>query len=461
MTNEAVEIGSDKEKTKIWLEKEGIPVPKGKGFSEEATDEEIIEYSLNIGFPLVVKPTNGSLGNGVITNIKSEDELKKTLNYVRRVLGYGEVIVERYVSGKEYRIYVIEDKTIAAYNRVPANIIGDGIHTVEELISLKNDQRKKNPRLFSCLIEMDVEIMEALENEGYTMSSVPNKGEIIYLRQKTNVSSGGDPIDVTDDLPESIKEIAIKSINAIPGLYHGGVDIIVNEELPPEQGAVVIELNPTAQIGGILYPIQGKARDIPGAIVDYYFPETKDISTKKSKVYFDLNAVLEPLQNRSAIEVELPKAPIGPIYAKKYIVEGNVNRYRFHRWLKNEAITLGLYGSIKNTVENEMEIVVGGTDKESLTTFKTLITNNPNLANITKISEENYKDYIKVGFEITEMFNLNKLKSVESAIKKLERDLKGTQKELFRIRKENKKIRESRSWKYGMSLKKMMKLVRN
>lgn len=347
VTNEAVEIGSDKELTKIWLDKAGIPVPKGKGFAEGASEEEILDYSIGIGFPLVLKPTNGSLGNGVITNIKNENELKKSLKYVRNILGYGEVIIERYVAGKEYRVYVIEDKTIAAYNRVPANIIGDGVHTVEELITLKNEQRKKNPRLFSCLIEIDIEILEEIEKEGYSLESIPKKGDIIYLRKKTNVSSGGDPIDVTDELPNSIKEIAIKAINAIPGLYHGGVDIIVNEHLPPEEGAVVIELNPTAQIGGILYPIQGKARDIPAAIIDYYFPETKDFATKKSRVYFDLNAALEPLQNRSAIEVELPKAPIGTLYAKKFIVQGNVTRYKYHRWLKSNAVTLNYMALLK------------------------------------------------------------------------------------------------------------------
>lgn len=138
VTNKAVELGSEKDDTKVWLEKAGVPVPKGKGFSSETTDEEIINYSKTLDFPLVLKPTNASLGNGVVTNIKNHKEFLKAVRYVRHDLGYGEVVVEQYVKGEEYRVYVIEDKVIAAYNRVPANIIGDGTHTIEELIELKN-----------------------------------------------------------------------------------------------------------------------------------------------------------------------------------------------------------------------------------------------------------------------------------------------------------------------------------
>ncbi len=286
-------------------EKAGVPIPQGTGFTEDATDEEIINYAKSLDFPLVLKPTNASLGNGVVTNIQNEEEFIKAVYYVRDELGYGEVVVEQHVQGEEYRVYVIEDQVVAAYNRVPANIIGDGTHNIEELIELKNHERKKNARLNSCLIEMDKEIQEFIESTGYRLDSIPEKGEKIFLRQKTNISSGGDPIDVTDSMPEHYKNVAINALKAVPGLYHGGVDIIVNGNK-----AVVIELNPTAQIGGILFPLKGKARNIPGAIIDYYFPETKGMDTSDSQIYFDLLDVLEPLENRSALEVEVTPAPM-------------------------------------------------------------------------------------------------------------------------------------------------------
>src|SRR5690625_679523 len=260
VASSAVELAADKGVTKKILDSKGVPVPQGKGFSEEATDKEIIEYSETLPFPLVCKPTDASLGMGVVTNINSKDEFIKALNYIRYELEYKEVIVEQHVHGKEYLLYVIDDKVVAAYNRIPANITGDGKHTIEELIKLKNFERRKNSRLNSCLIDIDNEIIEFIEKKEYTLDSIPKRGEYLLLREKTNISIGGDPIDVTDEISDEMKEIAIQSINAIPGLIHAGVDIINNVDEQGNSFSYVIEINATAQIGGILYPLKGKAR---------------------------------------------------------------------------------------------------------------------------------------------------------------------------------------------------------
>lgn len=448
VSNEAVEIGSEKDDTKEALAKAGVPVPHGKGFTEDTTDEEIFNYARSIEYPLVLKPTNASLGDGVVTNIRNDEAFKKAIEYVRYDLGYKELVVEQHVEGKEYRIYVVGDKVIAAYNRVPANIIGDGRHDIEELIELKNRERKKNARLNSCLIETDIEILEFIQEAGYAMTSIPEKGEVIYLRQKTNVSSGGDPIDVTDDLPEAFAKIAIDSLKAVPGLFHGGVDIIVNENRGQEVPGVVIELNPTAQIGGALYPLRGKSRNIPGAIIDYYFPETAGMDTSKSKIYFDLLNILEPLENRSAIEVEVSSAPMGYLYTKRFVVTGNVQRNSFHRYLKKNAMDHNLHGYVKNIVFDEIEIVIAGTDKEVITEFKEQISNYPQGSRVDHITEEDWDEPVTVGFEITERYNTNSLKSVQHAVRKMDKDLKHLRKQRDRAVKDNKHILNSTSWKY-------------
>lgn len=460
VANEAVEIGSEKDESKIYLEKAGVPVPKGKGFPPEATDEEIIDYSKQLGYPLVLKPTNASLGNGVVTNIRSDEEFLKALHYVRHELEYEEVIVEQYVKGKEYRFYVVDDEVVAVYNRVPANITGDGIHTIEELIELKNDVRKQNARLNSCLIHMDVEILDFIKEAGYTLDSVPKKGELIYLREKTNVSSGGDPIDVTDKIGDEYKQIAIDAVKAIPGLIHGGVDIIINEGDDIDASAVVLELNPTAQIGGALFPIEGKARDIPKAIVDYYFPETKGISTEKSKIYFDLPAVLEPLENRAALEVEVAPAPQGPLYLRKYTVYGDVQRYRYHEWLKREAIKRGLHGYVKSNVFDEIEVVVAGTDKNKVLEFKKVIKGYPQGSKIAKIEEENYDEPVTVGFEIAEQYNSSSVKSVQHALRRMDKDLQRLRKKKARVEKDIQHILNSNSWKMTEPLRKTKQLLK-
>ncbi len=460
VTNEAVEIGSEKDDTKIYLEKAGVPVPKGKGFAPDATNEEIIAYSKDLGYPLVLKPTNASLGNGVVTNIRNEEQLIKAIHYVRHELDYDEVIVEQYVIGKEYRVYVVEDKVIAAYNRVPANITGDGEHTIEELIDLKNKVRKQNARLNSCLIHIDNEILDFIMDAGYTLESIPEKGKLIYLREKTNVSSGGDPVDVTDTLAEEYKQIAIDALKAIPDFPHAGVDIIVNEGDDITASAVVIELNPTAQIGGALFPIEGKSRDIPGAIIDYYFPETRGTNTEKSRIYFDLITILEPLENRAALEVEVAPAPIGRLYSRKYTVYGDVQRYNFHRWLKKQALDHSLHGYVKSKVFDEIEIVVAGTDRETVSGFKKIIEQYPQGSNVLKINEESYEEPVTVGFEISEQYNTSNIKSVQYALRKMDKDLQRLKKQRDRIEKDNKHILSSTSWKYTEPIRKIKEAIK-
>lgn len=462
VSNEAVEVGSEKDDTKIVLEKAGVPVPKGKGFDPEATNEEIIAYCKSLGYPLVVKPTNASLGNGVVTNIRTDEELLKAIHYVRIELDYPEVIVEQFVVGKEYRFYVVGDEVIAVYNRIPANIVGDGEHTIEELIDLKNHWRKKNARLNSCLIHMDSEILDFITEAGYTLESIPEKDKLIYLREKTNVSSGGDPVDVTDTIADEYKQIAIDALKAIPGFIHGGVDIIVNEGKDIEEAAVVLELNPTAQIGGALYPLEGKARDIPKAIVDYYFPETKDkVDTTTSRVYFDLINILEPLENRTALEVEVSPAPIGKLYTRKFIVSGNVTRSNYHIWLKRQALELNLIGYVKSMVFDEIEIIVAGTDKEKIQEFKQLIDKYPQGSKVAKVREEIYEEPVTVGFEISEGYNTSNIKSVQHAIRKMDKDLQRMMKQKNRIEKDNKHIVNSSSWKITTPLRKLGSALKN
>lgn len=455
VTNEAVELVDDKGITKDVLAKCNVPVPKGKGFPEEATDEEIIAFSKTIEFPIVFKPTNASLGDGVVTNINSNEEFLDALHYVRHDLEYGEVIVEQHVHGPEYRLYVVDDEVVAAYNRIPANITGDGIHTIEELIDMKNFERRQNARLNSCLIHIDIEILEFIEKKGYDKTSIPPKGEYILLREKTNVSSGGDPLDVTDEISSDIKKIAVDTVKAIPGLHHAGVDIIINENKYLKDPAYVLEINATAQIGGILYPLRGKARNIPGAIIDYYFPETKGIDTSMSKVYFDMSTVLEPMESRAALEVEVAPAPMGKLYARKYTVNGNVQKESYHRWLKQQALDCGLHGYVKNKVYDEIEVVVAGTDKEIVENFKDILNQYPRGSQVKRVRTEFYGDPVTVGFEIMEMYGGTGIRSVRHSLKKAEKEFIRLTRQKDRLEKDINHILNSTSWNVSEPLRKL------
>lgn len=461
VSNEAVELASDKGITKEILAKANVPVPRGKGFDEFATDEEIIEYSRTLTYPLVCKPTDASLGMGVVTNIQNEAEFKEALHYVRHELEYDEVIIEEHAQGKEYRFYVVDDQVIAVYNRIPANITGDGIHTIEELIEMKNYERRQNARLNSCLIHTDNEIIRFINEKGYDLTSVPKAGEFILLREKTNVSIGGDPIDVTDEIDDQFKQIAIDAVKAIPGLYHAGVDIIIDDDETKERRAVVLEINATAQIGGILFPLRGKARNIPKAIIDFYFPETKGIDTTHSKIYFDMSTVLEPMENRSAMEVEVAPAPLGKLYAKKFSVIGNVTSESYHRWLKRHAQDLGLHGHVKTVVFDEIEIIVAGTDPKKIGQFEKLIPQYTKGTRVRRIRSEVWNEPVTVGFDILEIYEVTSLRSAQHALRRMEKEQIRLTRLQDRVEKDIKHIINSTSWKITKPIRKLKETLRD
>lgn len=400
VSSEAIRIGTNKELTKSWLEKHGVPVPEGKRFSSDATDEEIINYAESLGFPVVIKPTRGTRGHGVISNIYHLDFLKKAIHYVRSELNSKDVIVEKHVTGEEYRIFVIEDEVIAVLNRVPANVTGDGIHTIKQLINLKNRRRRRNPRLSSCLIKVDFEIKNLLKKKGLTLDYVPDKGERIFLRKKSNISMGGDSIEITEEFPEEIKQVAIDAIKALPGLAHAGVDVIVNiDPVTKKPMGYVLEINAVPQIGSLVFPMRGQARDIPGAIVDYYFPETIDKKNYNPRLYFDFGEVLRPLRNKVASEVTVIPVPTDIEVAKVYIVTGKVQGVNYRRWIRRKAIEADLHGYIQNQTDGSVVIMVAGS-KVAVSNFKQICLEGPPKAVVNNLTEKEWHKSVKVGFEI-------------------------------------------------------------
>ncbi|SDZ55543.1 D-alanine-D-alanine ligase [Evansella caseinilytica] len=456
VSNEAVEIGADKEQTKIYLTQTKVRTPEGKRFFPSSqNNEEIFKYASKIGYPIVLKPTDGSFGRGVITNIGNEEELINALNYLCSDLNYTDVIVERFIPGKEYRIYVIDEQVVAAIHRIPANVLGDGFNTIQTLIEMKNEERKRNPRLISCLIKVNNELKEFLSKAGYHLESVPEKNERIFLTDKSNISIGGDPVDVLDILPEEIKNTAIRAIKAIPGLNHGAVDLIIEEDKPVEQAGVVLEINPTAQIGSLLFPMKGKARDVPAAIIDFYFPETKEMVTEKERIYFDFNDVLEPLLTKTASTTMVSAAPVGKIYAKKYTVSGDVQGIDYHRGLRKQAFERKLSGYVTNLENGDIDIVVLGTDENNVNDFKNAITGDPERSDVRGIRETDWTEPVKVGFEVKVDLKLQ----IEQ-LKHMKQEMDALQKELRQVERQYKKYYNSLSWQLMTPFRKIADLVK-
>lgn len=456
VTNEAVELGMDKDKTKRILAEKGIPVPEGRQFTEEATEDEIVNYANELGYPIVIKPKDGSFGRGVIANITTDLECKHALDYVRNELNEKNLIVEKYIDGKDYRLYVVDDQVVGAILRIPPNIMGDGINSIDALIDIKNEERKLNPRLAKTLIKIDKELVDYIGRNGYTLQSIPGKGDMVYLNDKCNISIGGDPIDVLDELSEETKQLAVNALRAIPGLVHGAVDLMVETDDDGNEKGYVIELNPTAQIGGILFPLKGKSRDIPKAIIDYYFPETKDVETDKEKIYFDYYDVLEPLISRQGVISTVSPAPVGKIYMKKYIAYGDVQDYGYHQGLRKQAFERNLHGHIENVGEDAIEIIVAGLDLDMLEDFKHGITEDEVRASVNEIQVSDYDGFVKVGFDSQANF-----KTLAEEINVLREELLEQNKQIKKLEIERRKYHRSFYWKITAPIRLLGAIRRN
>ncbi|WP_368901448.1 acylphosphatase [Oceanobacillus oncorhynchi] len=363
VANKTVRICQNKEKTKSYMRKHNVPVPLGAALE---SDEDIINYANEIGYPVIIKPLSGSMGVGVYTNISDEQTLVNILKEVRKKYSYRQYLVEKHYEGNEYRIYVVGDKVVGATNRIPANVTGNGADTIEKLIEIKNEERKQNPYLAPKPIKVDYEVTYMLERAGYTITSVPKEGEQVFLREKSNLSSGGDPIEATDELSNEVKQIAVDSLKALPSIPHAGVDIIV--ESKDNTKGVVLEVNATAEIGFHLFPLIGKAKDIPGALIDYYFPETA--GAERTHFYFDYLSILEPIKTGAVEEIKVVKTPLNKKYAKKYTATGKLNRVGYMTKIKRFALERNLYGYVKKIDENTVDIFLIGESKEELDAFK-------------------------------------------------------------------------------------------
>ncbi|GAA0468353.1 acylphosphatase [Alkalibacillus silvisoli] len=447
VSNAAVDIGKDKQQTKVHLEHKGVRTPQGQRIEQLDSIDTAKEVAGKVGYPLVVKPSDGSYGRGVMTNINSEEELEYAVQYIQNKLETSDLIIEEYIPGHEHRLYVVGDDVVGAMLREPANVVGDGEKTIRQLIDTKNEQKKQNPRLVSCLIKPSPEMRHFIEKKGYSLQSILPKGDKLYLTDKSNISIGGDPVSVTDELPQSIKDTAVAAVKAVPGLEHGAVDVMIDEsgETPK---AVVLELNPTAQIGGLVFPMKGKPNDIPKAIIDHYFPETDPITDDQSRLYFDLETVLEPLLTRTAKVAAMTPIPEGKLLAKKYTVTGDVGNHGFHLGLRKQLFERYLFGRVIMLEDDSIEIVASGTDEEAINEFKDAIYEDPERSEIENVKEESYNGPLNIGVEIRTAKHLQLERAQE-----LQQSLELINQELHTLEKNYKNYKSSFSWRVSYPIR--------
>jgi D-alanine-D-alanine ligase-like ATP-grasp enzyme len=247
----ASDIAKDKDFAKFFMKKMGYPVAKGKVFFKPvfaraigSTDsyESAERFAKKLGFPLIVKPNSLSQGS-CIALVRKSSALKSALKQVFEQ--DRAAIVEEYRPGKDYRIVVLDNEIISAYERKALEVVGDGTHTIKQLLVAKQklfEAKKRDTRIDST----DVRIRQALREQKKTWKSVLKDGEVLVLMPNANLSTGGESVDVTKTIHPGYKKIAI-ALTRDMGLRIAGVDIMVTHgditEAPQKKNFFIIEIN--------------------------------------------------------------------------------------------------------------------------------------------------------------------------------------------------------------------------
>lgn len=262
-----------KELAHACLQRAGVAVPAGRSFAIDR-ESEARRYARGMGAPLVVKPNAAARGRGVTVGIHDLDSLREAWGRAVRAIARrleGSVIVERHVTGDDYRCFVVDDRMVSATRRVRAYVVGNGSDDVATLIAAKNRERALNPYLRRYPIPTELALLEALREAGLGLDHVPPAGAHVTLRNTSNLATGGDSVDVTDTVHPSFREVAVAALRAIPGMHYGGVDLLAHDLTRPasHENHVVTEIE-YAPGPGPYFPVVGIPRDVGDAVLGFY-----------------------------------------------------------------------------------------------------------------------------------------------------------------------------------------------
>ncbi len=264
-------IAQDKELTRSLLRGVALPVPEGRPV-ESAADA--WEAAQEIGLPVVVKPQYGNQGRGVATNLRSQEQVVAAYAAAREE--GKSIIVEKHATGGDYRLLVIGDKMIAAASRKPAQVVGDGKHSIQQLVDEVNRDPRRGEDHATCLskIPLDAVSLGVLTEQGFTLDSVPPDDQIVLIRRNANLSTGGTAADITESVHPEVSARAIEAARMV-GLDVAGVDVVCDDIGRPleSQGGVIVEVNAAPGLRMHLQPSSGQARPVGEAIVATMFAE--------------------------------------------------------------------------------------------------------------------------------------------------------------------------------------------
>ncbi len=268
----AVDVASDKSLTNRLLDSAGLPVPRSEVVDSE---DGAVAAARKLGYPCVIKPLDGNHGRGVHLDLRSEEDVRAAFPGAMRETRAGEVVVETYVHGNDYRVLVIGGRLAAVAERVPASVVGDGEHTVRELVDTANADPRRGIGHEKVLTRITIDdAAEALvRSQGLELHGVPERGVRIKLALTGNMSTGGTSIDRTLEAHPDNVEIAETAARVI-GLDIAGIDFICPdiEEPVRETGGAIVEVNAAPGFRMHTNPTEGEPQYVARPVMDSLFP---------------------------------------------------------------------------------------------------------------------------------------------------------------------------------------------
>ncbi|MFT5348309.1 MAG: cyanophycin synthetase [Bacteroidia bacterium] len=269
-SNIGVDLAGDKEDTKYLLERAEVPVPRGEIIRKESSLEETCSY---VGFPLVIKPINGNHGRGITVDIQNYEDALVAFKHAQKVSS--SVIVEKYITGVDYRLLVINHTLVAAALRTPAHVVGNGKSNIQQLVDEVNSDERRGYGHEKVLTQITLNelTLTLIRGKGYTLDTILKKDEELILKDTANLSTGGTSRDVTDLVHPSNVAMA-ERISRIIDLDICGIDIMTSDISLPlnETGGAVLEVNAGPGFRMHLAPTQGLPRNVAAPVIDKLFP---------------------------------------------------------------------------------------------------------------------------------------------------------------------------------------------
>jgi cyanophycin synthetase len=268
----AVDIAGDKELTTRLLAAAGLPVPRSESVR---TVEQAVKVANRIGYPVVCKPLDGNHGRGVMLNLQDADEVRTAFPAAQEESRRGWIVVESFVTGKDYRVLVIGGRMVALAERVPAHVVGDGVRTVLQVVDETNAYPRRGVGHEKVLtrIKVDDAAVELVREQGFAMTDVPPEGVQVKLTLTGNMSTGGISIDRTMEAHPDNVEIAEEAARVV-GLDVAGIDFISPDIAEPvrETGGAICEVNAAPGFRMHTHPTVGDAQFVASPVLDSLFP---------------------------------------------------------------------------------------------------------------------------------------------------------------------------------------------